>query len=492
MTSLADDVSASPRAAAEGRTDAVTRAQAWGQAHARRMLVVDVTLLTLAVTAAYRVRFGSDVLSQHNWKLIAAAVIVLAWTASLALSRCYEPRFLGAGPEEFRRVFSASARAGGTITFLAYALQLPLSRGFVAGSAVLGTALLLLGRAGGQAWLRSQRRHGISVHRVVVVGNHVRVQELASHLHRDSAAGFRVVGACVPGGRPFRLKSDTDIPVLGSLGAVPAAIVASGADTVAVTASPGIGGEALRNLAYELEGLGVDLLVAPALTNVSGTRVSIRPVAGLPLLHVDEPELDGARRVVKAIFDRSLALAGLVVVTPVLLLLALLVRLDSAGPALFRQERVGRDGSTFTLLKLRTMRQDAEHHRDGLQHLNEHDGPLFKVRDDPRVTRVGRHLRAWSLDELPQLANVLRGDMSLVGPRPPLPSEVAEYAGHTRRRLLVKPGLTGLWQVSGRSDLSWDDSVRLDLQYVESWSLSLDIIILLRTVGAVWRRHGAY
>ena len=311
-------------------------------------------------------------------------------------------------------------------------------------------------------------------------------------LGTEPNAGYTVVGACVPGARESRLPggSPYDVPVIGHLAGIPAAVASIGADTVAVTASPGITGDALRQLSYELEGSGVDLIVAPALTNVTGTRISIRPVAGLPLLHVDEPELTGARKLVKGAFDRIVAGGSLVLLGPVLLGLALIVRLTSAGPAIFRQDRVGRGGQTFCVWKFRSMYVGAELRRAALAGLNESNGPLFKIRADPRITPIGRFLRKYSLDELPQLLNVVRGEMSLVGPRPPLESEVQAYDGHAHRRLLVKPGISGLWQVSGRSDLSWEESVRLDLTYVENWSLALDIMVLFRTVAAVFRGSG--
>jgi len=244
---------------------------------------------------------------------------------------------------------------------------------------------------------------------------------------------------------------------------------------------------------WTLEGSDVDVLVSSALTDVTGPRISIRPVAGLPLLHIEEPELSGTRRVMKGVFDR--VVAGLIILfaLPVLVGLGIAVRLTSRGPALFRQTRVGRDGSHFTMFKFRSMYVDAEERKKELESRNERaEGLLFKMRDDPRVTRVGKFLRKWSLDELPQLINVLNGSMSLVGPRPPLPSEVARYEDDVHRRLMVKPGLTGLWQISGRSDLEWDESVRLDLRYVENWSLAMDFVILWRTVFAVLRREGAY
>ncbi|MEP6463266.1 MAG: exopolysaccharide biosynthesis polyprenyl glycosylphosphotransferase, partial [Frankiaceae bacterium] len=234
-------------------------------------------------------------------------------------------------------------------------------------------------------------------------------------------------------------------------------------------------------------------LVAPAITDIAGPRISIRPVAGLPLLHVDHPEFTGARRIIKGGFDRVVALAAVVVLAPILLGIALAIRTTSPGPALFRQRRVGRKSEQFTIYKFRTMRTDAEAALPGLAAANEQtDGVLFKMRKDPRITRLGAVLRRYSVDELPQLLNVLRGQMSLVGPRPPLPAEVAQYTDDVYRRLLVKPGLTGLWQVSGRSDLPWEEAVRLDLDYVENWSLPLDLAILWRTGAAVLASRGAY
>jgi exopolysaccharide biosynthesis polyprenyl glycosylphosphotransferase len=251
-------------------------------------------------------------------------------------------------------------------------------------------------------------------------------------------------------------------------------------------------GVRLRELAWELEKTGTDLCVAPALLDVAGPRTTIRPVAGLPLLHVDHPEFTGTKQVIKDAFDKLVGLSALALTAPVFLFVTLIIRLDDGGPAFFRQTRVGRDGRGFTVYKFRTMVMDAEQRKAELAASNDHDGVLFKMRKDPRITKVGTWLRRWSLDELPQLLNVVRGDMSLVGPRPALPDEAARYGDYVRRRLVVKPGLTGLWQVNGRSDLSWEESVRLDLRYVENWSLVLDLQILWKTLSAVWRGSGAY
>jgi exopolysaccharide biosynthesis polyprenyl glycosylphosphotransferase len=284
-----------------------------------------------------------------------------------------------------------------------------------------------------------------------------------------------------------------EVPVLGSLTQVMQAVEEANADTVAVASGPGMSPAVLRRLSWEIEGTGIGLVVAPALLDVAGPRISVRPVAGLPLLHVEEPELSGVRQLMKATVEWLFATVAFLLALPVLIGLAVLVRLDSHGAPLFRQTRVGKAGREFTVYKLRTMRADAESLLDSLREQNEAaDGLLFKIREDPRVTRVGKWLRKWSLDELPQLWNVVRGDMALVGPRPPLPGEVALYGPEVARRLLVRPGITGLWQVSGRSNLSWDDSIRLDLYYVENWSLALDAMIVWKTVFAIFRRDGAF
>jgi len=282
------------------------------------------------------------------------------------------------------------------------------------------------------------------------------------------------------------------VPVCGGLGRIQAAVSDLAADTVAVLACRELNGVRLRQLAWRLEKTGTDLCVAPAVMDVAGPRTTIRPVAGMPLLHVDHPELTGLRWVVKALFDRVSAAAALVALAPVMAGIALAVRLGDGGPAFFRQIRVGKNGRPFMVWKFRTMVQDAEGQKAALLADNEGDGLLFKMRNDPRITPVGSWLRKYSLDELPQLWNVFKGDMSLVGPRPAVPAEAALYGSYVRRRLVVKPGITGLWQVSGRSDLPWDEAVRLDLRYVENWSFALDLQILWKTWSAVLKRSGAY
>ncbi len=324
----------------------------------------------------------------------------------------------------------------------------------------------------------------------MAVGHAPAVADLVAALRRDKHNGLSVVGACLAG--RSMLHEIEGVPIVGGLGSVSAAVGQFGADTVAVLACPEMGGIRLRELAWELEETGTDLCVAPALIDVAGPRTTIRPVAGLPLLQLDHPELAGGKQVIKAVFDRLVAGLALIVLTPVFVVVAMAIRLDDQGPVFFRQTRVGRVGQTFKLFKFRTMVVDAEQRKLELEALNEGAGVLFKMRKDPRVTNVGVLLRRWSLDELPQLFNVLIGDMSLVGPRPALPREVARYGDHMRRRLAVKPGITGLWQVSGRSGLSWEEAFRLDLRYVDNWSIMLDLHILWKTFSAVIHGSGAY
>jgi exopolysaccharide biosynthesis polyprenyl glycosylphosphotransferase len=324
-----------------------------------------------------------------------------------------------------------------------------------------------------------------------VVGRGGAVLELAARVEREHYAGLDVVGFCVTPADRARVAGVAAVPVAG-LDDVASLAARLGADTIAVTSASETAAQYLRQLSWQLEGTGIELLVAPGLIEVAGPRLHIRPFEGLPLLSVEQPRFEGWRRMVKGCVDRCLAGVALLVLAPVLLGIGLAVRLTSAGPALYRQERVGMNGRSFTMLKFRSMVVDADSRLEDIRADNISDGLLFKMRNDPRVTPVGRWLRRLSLDELPQLFNVLGGSMALVGPRPPLPGEVAKYDSSVSRRLLVKPGLTGLWQISGRSDLPWEEAVRLDLRYVENWSLALDLLILWKTGRAVLSRSGAY
>jgi exopolysaccharide biosynthesis polyprenyl glycosylphosphotransferase len=387
-------------------------------------------------------------------------------------------------------VLNAGVGLTAALAIFSYAVNLELSRGYVVIALPSVTLFDLFARYGIRKRLHHQRGAGRCMLNVVAVGHEPAVADLVKELHRDQYHGLSVVGACVV--QPGECGEVAGVPVYGGFDDVTAAVKAFDADTVAVLACPEIDGIRLRGLAWELEKTGTDLCVSPALLDVAGPRTTIRPTAGLTLLHVDHPQLSGLRLVVKDLFDRCVAAAALLLLFPLLTLLGLTIWLSDRGPALFTQVRVGKDGRAFRIYKFRTMVVDAEQRKAELFATNETDGILFKLRNDPRVTSVGAHLRRWSVDELPQLINVFLGDMSLVGPRPALPDEAEKYAEHVHRRLVVKPGITGLWQVSGRSDLSWDESVRLDLRYVENWSFALDLQILWKTISVLVRRSGAY
>ncbi|WP_460366466.1 sugar transferase [Actinocorallia lasiicapitis] len=465
-------------------------------------LAIDFLSVFLGGLLAFCLRFSWDAGADTMPYALFTCGLPFLWLLALRFCGAYGRNLIGVGSEEFRRVFNAGFVLISSVAILAYALQVNVARGYVIMALPFATVLDLAARYLLRKRLHARRAAGECMRRMIVAGHRDGVAELILQLRREPHHGMLPVGACTvdgtleitPDGTP-----DGDagpeliegVPVHGGLGDVAMAMELVGADTVAVLSCPEMDGIALRRLAWQLEQSGTDLVVAPALMDVAGPRISIRPVAGLPLLHVDHPELAGSRHLLKAAFDRSVALAVLLLVGPLMGAVALAIRLTSQGDALFRQVRVGRNGREFVVLKFRTMVENAEALKQDL--INESEGGLFKIRQDPRITKVGAFLRRHSLDELPQLFNVLRGDMSLVGPRPPLLEEVASYGdGDVRRRLVVKPGMTGLWQVSGRSDLSWEESVRLDLRYVENWSLALDLQIMWKTWSAVIKGSGAY
>ncbi|MEU5991859.1 sugar transferase [Spirillospora sp. NPDC047418] len=467
----------------------------WSGRYRRVAKWLDVLSMLMAGVIAFVLRFPG-VPTELNAPYVALTVVLpVVWLPTLMLCRAYQPRYIGVGYEEFHRVIRAGFILTATVAILAYATKTEVARGYVVMALPLGTFLALLARYRLRKWLHKKRWNGQCMRRVVAVGHRTSVSDLIRLLRKKRYHGMDIAAVCLP---PALAAGDDavaeveGVPVLGDFAQAASVAERIGADSVAVLACPEMDGVALRRLAWQIERDDIELVVAPALMDVTGPRISIRPVAGLPLLHVEHPELDGGRKVFKGLFDRTAALGGLVLLSPLMLIVAFLIKVTSAGPVMFRQVRVGRGGREFTVLKFRTMVADAESRKVELMAANENDGVLFKIREDPRITRVGRWLRRYSLDELPQLFNVARGEMSLVGPRPPLPEEVAQYGGDVYRRLVVKPGLTGLWQVSGRSDLSWEESVRLDLRYVDNWTLAMDLQIMWKTWSAVFRGSGAY
>lgn len=476
------------------RPDVRTGRDGRTKVYLRTLLLADSVAALVGALAAYALHpDGSDSANLQIFPMrLAVALMPPCWALALWLQRAYDRRRVGLDPELYRKVLSASgllaaAVAAGALTIDSMALFRQ-----VIVAIPLAAALTPIARAAARV---SLSRAGLNVEqrRVLLVGHARSVAGFAAQVRPNRAPWLRVVGACLVG--PTEPDEEENLPfsMKGDLGSVVETAAAMDCDAVVVLNCPEVDGPALRDLSWRLHEQGVDLAIVPMLVGVAAERILVDTVDGLPMMHIRAPILSGPARAVKDGLERTAAAVALGLLSPLMLALAVLVRATSAGPALFRQVRVGKDGGEFVCLKFRTMVADAERLREQLEHLNEKsDGVLFKIRRDPRITTVGRFLRKCSLDELPQLINVVKGEMSLVGPRPPLPEEAAKYTDEVRRRLAVKPGLTGLWQVSGRSMLSWDESVRLDLSYVENWSPQLDAKILLRTTSAVVRGTGAF
>ena len=479
-------------AESESGSAAATKRTTWTGTYLRWAALVDCVSAfaggLFALAAVINVYAHSGISSIPVEYLIFTAFLPVLWLGSVAVSGGYDARFIGVGSDEFRKVLSAAVVLTAGLAILSYVAGLGLLREYVLIALPCAAALDLALRYSLRRRLHRLWRRGQLTRRTVAVGHAAQVADLVALLRRDHRHGLSIVAACVVGTQSEH-KAVADIPIYGGLDSVASVVSRFDVDTVAVLASPEMNGIRLRELAWDLESTGTEMYVAASLLDVAGPRTTIRPVAGLPLLHVDHAELTGGRQILKSVFDKLVAVTALVLLSPLFVAIPLAIKLTDRGPVFFRQVRVGKNGHTFKVWKFRTMVVDAEQRK---AELNEGAGPLFKMRRDPRVTRAGVVLRRYSLDELPQLFNVLMGSMSLVGPRPALPAEAARYGDHTRRRLAVKPGITGLWQINGRSDLPWDDAVRLDLRYVENWSFALDLQILWKTWSAVFRGSGAY
>ncbi|MBV1941876.1 sugar transferase [Streptomyces sp. BV286] len=464
----------------------------WEQRY-RRTVIISDTVATALVVAAIGNFFGArDAANWHEkWGILAFGTELLV-LGSLAVSRSWAPVVLGQGAEEFRRLgrslFTATVvLALGGIALTSRNIKLWIFVAIPAIAIVTMTARYVL-----RLSLHKQRKEGRCLRPVLAAGSLDTVRDLITRTRKFPHLGWRVDGVCTTDGLLLEGDPLDGVPVVGRLTDVAKHVEHDGYRVVAVTPDPHWTPERLQRLAWNLEGSDAEMIVAPVLMEVAGPRLHVDAVLGIPLLRVSMPTFTGGRRVVKGVVDRIGAAILLTLFAPLMVFVGLLVLTDSRGGAFYRQRRIGKNGREFTMLKFRTMVAGADRARAELADLNEGAGLLFKLRRDPRVTRVGAVLRRYSLDELPQLFNVLTGSMSLVGPRPPLPEESAAYGPDIRRRLLVKPGLTGLWQISGRSDLSWEEAVRLDLRYVEDWSLALDTVILWKTLRAVLYGQGAY
>jgi exopolysaccharide biosynthesis polyprenyl glycosylphosphotransferase len=470
------------------------RFAAWSRRYL--MVVAAADALVGGVAAAVPASMSST-LSGQSAVLLLWLVGLVVWPVAIALCRGYRRNRIGIGFDEPGAVMRAGmvvvvagAVPAGLIAVPTGALDPTAMLKLVITGTPLAVMLSLLVRFLARKALHFLQRQGHSVRHVIVAGSFGAAQQLSERIQREPDAGMKVIGVCLPSSELPRPVAD-GIPVLGSLRQVPEVVRAMGCDAVAVTSDDATRYNYLRELAWALEGADVELLVDPGLVEVAGPRMHIRPLMGFPLLHVEEPRFTGWRRVMKRVTDIVLTSIGLLIISPFMIAIAAVIKLQDRGPVIFRQTRIGREGRPFTMLKFRSMVVDAEGRKLELMASNDGNGGLFRLSRDPRVTRFGQFLREFSLDELPQLFNVLGGSMSLVGPRPHLASELAQMPSEAYRRSLVTPGITGLWQVSGRSDLEGDDAIRLDLRYVENWSLTLDLQILWKTISAVLAKRGA-
>jgi exopolysaccharide biosynthesis polyprenyl glycosylphosphotransferase len=476
------------------------RSIAWRARYARRLRFVDGFVVIWAVAGAFALRFGLSDLGRGEVReldyLIFSGGLAVAWWLMLGFWGSREAKVLGSGSEEYKRVLAASGWLFGFVAILSYALRIDTARGFVGLAFPAGALGLLAARWLLRQHLSLERAQGQSHSRVLIIGGPLSAAHLIRSLKSAPAAGYFPVAAHLPGASPEdHSVSSFSFPITGhesDIDSILSVIVEIEVDAVAVSAGVQMHPQDLRRLGWELAARDIGMILAPALTDVAGPRIHTQPVAGLPLIHVSTPKLTGGRRVAKRAFDITVVGILVVLLSPLFLFLALLIRLTDPGPVFYRQERIGLRGTTFYMLKFRSMRVDADRElNDLLTAQGSSETPLFKVDNDPRITPLGRILRKYSLDELPQLLNVLGGSMSLVGPRPQREGEVALYDDAAHRRLYVSPGMSGLWQVSGRSNLSWEESIRLDLYYVENWSLMGDVVILFKTFKAVFASTGA-
>jgi exopolysaccharide biosynthesis polyprenyl glycosylphosphotransferase len=475
----------------------------WKRRYRRRLLVVDAAAIAAAVALAQIGRFqllaadGPHANADLAKSYVLSALLALGWFIGLGIVQSRDISLVGVGSEEYRRAVSATAWVFGLIAVGSLILQTQVSRGYLLIALPVGLAALILGRHLLRRDLGKRRTRGEFMTRVVVLGMPDSVATLCGHLSRSTPAGYKVVGVCVPdfegeAGQHLITPAGA-LPVLGDENSVEVAIRLTGADALAITAVEHLGQEKMRKLAWRLDSLGVDMVVVPGMTDIAGPRLKLRPIDNLPLFHIARPRRDGPSSIGKRAFDIAFTVASLPVVLPVMLAAAVAIKLDDRGPVLYRQERVGQHGKRFWIFKFRTMTVGA----DAAQNKEREDrggqnGVFFKSVSDSRVTRVGRFLRAASIDELAQLINVLGGSMSIVGPRPLVPGEGESVEHFLQRRALVKPGMTGLWQVSGRSDVSEEERIRLDHSYVDNWSGVQDLVIVWRTIRAVIKREGAY
>ena len=464
------------------------------QTYAAAVRIADLVLMTLATAVAWR-SWSTDpaVDPTRGWGidyLLWAVPLVIVWYCILEVADAYDIVNVAGAVHELRAVVAGTVFLAAALAIAGYLFQIDMSRAFYLLTFGLGLVFLVISHFVVRQLLRRAHCRGLYMRPVVAVGRRRTVEDLVNELERSKYAGLQVVAACVPEEEAW--EPIGPVPWVFPTSSLHEVVVDSGASHVFLLSGAGESPRHIRRIAWSLEGTDTQLAVVPNLTDIAGGRIRPRPVAGLPLIELEQPQLSGIQAAAKRAVDFLGSAIGLLLLSPVFAAVAIAIKRDDGGPVFYRQVRVGIDGREFECFKFRSMSVDADKHLEELLSQNEGHGVLFKLREDPRITRVGSVLRKYSIDELPQLINVVRGEMSLVGPRPPLPREVAAYHADMTRRLKVRPGMTGLWQVSGRSDLTAEESERLDLYYVDNWSLMHDLVILWKTVRVVFSGSGAY
>ena len=449
-----------------------------------KLTIFDLISLSIAISLVFSIRFPEiwrgELNSYEARNLVIAFVVLLGWLFFLWLNGSRDVKILGFGADEYKRLINATLLSFTFIAFISYIFKLEISRAFVLVVFPFGLLTLFITRRFLRKKLLVDRKKGRYLSNVLLIHTD-EIDPVETRLNLAEYAGFKIT-------EKIKKLDSADLDFKEVLEKA----INTNCDQIMIGQTAKVSASDLRKLGWALENTDIDLVVAPAVTEIAGPRLKVSNVEGLPLLHLEQPSFSGGARFTKRFIDIFIAIIGLVVVSPILLIVALFIKTFDSGSVIYKQKRIGKNNKEFIVYKFRTMYEGSHEQREMIMAEMNKDPRLAKNPQDPRVTKPGLFLRRWSIDEIPQLINVLKGEMSLVGPRPPLAEEVNRYEKSEKRRLLVKPGLTGLWQVSGRSELDWEDAVRLDLYYVENWSLTLDLLIILRTAAAVWRGEGAY
>ena len=473
-----------------------------------RVVIGDIAALAIASSVSTWLNYtwvadtDAHFFAGQNFRLVVSPLQIsfamfAGWLVTLFFLKAWSPRFVSVGLGEYVTVAKSASILLLGLAFASLAFKFDVSRIFVFDTALFGALALVANRWLILRWVHSQRRRGRYLRNSVIVGNADEVKKFVERLPKERGSGYRPTSVLLLQSKSksklVKKLEDQKISVFFYDGTDLSSVL-SGADAVIAIGTDLLDAEKIQEISRVLEGSKTEFFVAPALLEMAGNRVTTHPIDGFNFLYIETPKFDGYKYFVKSAFDIVFATVALILLSPIFIVTALAVWLGDRGPVFFMQERVGKDGKTFKMIKFRSMITEADsmHSAMRAKAVNPVNSKMFKDPNDPRLTRVGRFIRKWSIDELPQIFNVFNGTMSIVGPRPPLASEVAEYEAHVRRRLLVKPGITGLWQVSGRSLLSWDETVSLDLFYVENWSIIGDIFIILKTFSAVFSQRGAF